>query len=765
MAERNGGASRVRVEASDLPWASLSKDQRYAAERAVDLLRSYADQPRAISRPAGWYLPWVDGRRANSVVLLDGGRGSGKTTILLTLVHAWAAERRRREWAQHRGPHATAQEVDPLRECVGVPVDARFLPLDVIDLQPVPEGTSLLLRLAGVFARLIEQLEMRDFGAKLRAPEEWRRFAQVVAAGWEPNVSARKATLDPEAYAVELEEAERRGLDVQIRFRVLVDALLQDLAEAERESKDVLFVVPVDDADMNVPRSIELITLLRTIWHPRVAFVLTGHSDMFLLALRTHFLGEVRRPLRGLATSDSDVNALSEPYTPIQFAEELYNRVVPPHHRCRLDPLSHDDRFQHPRREDREAHAGQLPPDTIATLMQGLTLPPPASGTLASYFEWHAVVRGALPGRLRPLEDLRLDLSQHVLSAVEVAHKIFRLAVVRSPLLPKERAELLRVFPVPRPGEPLLAFTAALEMEWSDQILARVDVETASGIELLRPDDMPRMFLDLKQTPRFEITEEPKAAILLMLDLIADGAGAVVGGSPFVRRPPTFVLSRVRTPALAKPLEVAWPIPAWEAPVDFALLGKVWERSQRGSTVEPSGVAQTFIEAVLGVADDRDAALRGTQRPEPWPQRLAELARDTTTGSARRAAGRQWARDILGLLTSPESGLPKSVRQALENASSNASYVNELGKSQPLFDRARFDHNRTEQLNLRLSSVFPQATALEIRTLTRQVANELDRAGGGMMSFDERLGLLRVVQPVGSFLGTTNDRLSTYVQE
>ena len=43
-----------------------------------------------------------------------------------------------------------------------------------------------------------------------------------------------------------------------------------------RIGKNPCFIIPVDDADMNPERGVELRELLRSLWHPNVIFLLTG---------------------------------------------------------------------------------------------------------------------------------------------------------------------------------------------------------------------------------------------------------------------------------------------------------------------------------------------------------------------------------------------------------------------------------------------------------------------------------------------------------
>lgn len=83
------------------------------------------------------------------------------------------------------------------------------------------------------------------------------------------------------------EHTERERHDIAAAFRTFVDAAWSDYRRwpesrlARGDSKHPRFVVAIDDADMNPHKSAELIQLVRTLWHPRLAFVMTGDSGLF----------------------------------------------------------------------------------------------------------------------------------------------------------------------------------------------------------------------------------------------------------------------------------------------------------------------------------------------------------------------------------------------------------------------------------------------------------------------------------------------------
>jgi predicted AAA+ superfamily ATPase len=83
--------SYIRPEARPVKWEKLNEAQQEAFEHMVNLiaedierLPGYSSQEPDTQDPFGW----LDKDRANRLVFLHGKRGTGKTTILVSLVKA-----------------------------------------------------------------------------------------------------------------------------------------------------------------------------------------------------------------------------------------------------------------------------------------------------------------------------------------------------------------------------------------------------------------------------------------------------------------------------------------------------------------------------------------------------------------------------------------------------------------------------------------------------------------------------------------------------
>ena len=374
--------TRPRAESRPLRADELTGDQREALRRIARFIATIAHQAsgheaRSASDIWSAFVPTIDAQRRNHVFLIDGARGSGKSAALVTLLELWSRALRGRV-------------SDLVKYDVEIPGRKAIVPIGLIDLHPMDRSTHLMMHVVGQFQRLVETLQAAreptgSRGESLWRPadaspsgEAWRAFVRAAAAGWDTDFAARKKTLAPEQYAFELEDRERRRLEIDSAFRKLVDTLVSDYREwPEAGGGSPVFVIGIDDADMNVERTRELLDLLRVLWHPRVAFVLTGDSELFLDILR--------RDLRRQTLPEGRIDGL---------ARDIYDKVVPVPHRFALPPLAPAQRV-----------------DTLRSLLSDMqaSLSPPVNRLLEQCTTMSQVGRQSatgLPDRLRQLQHL-----------------------------------------------------------------------------------------------------------------------------------------------------------------------------------------------------------------------------------------------------------------------------------------------------------------------------------------------------------------------
>jgi hypothetical protein len=645
-----------RPEAVPLGFSELTAEQRKAGEQAVRLLRGMALEQGKAPVPQSTqhsYLPVIyKEHRGNRVVLLDGARGSGKSALLITLLDGYSTA-----LLEQRAPEGYSSWLSPAD---------RIVPVGLVDLQPLAPSTNLLFHLLANLERVVEAMELRQDQPRLgtaawnpgsenesASRKAWRNFVRVAASGWKDNLEARKGMLDAEAFAVEVEQGELQRLDLSNAFRELMDALVQDYRAWNhwQAGPPPLFLIAVDDADMNPDLTEQLLDLVRKLWHPRLAFLLSGHSDLF-------------------------INTLTKSRQ--ELGPAVYEKAIPVRHRCQLPELSPQQRLD------------KAPP-SLGEILKQFPLPKPGhpsrpSGTLADYFALSTQVREVLPGRLRALWELSFQLESLASATEEQARRsasdeavafIWNWSLDMTPMAPtlRERLEsMVRVKGTKRE----LKLDSDFELEWATS-------------ELLQALDTGQMHLELGRQLRAEAsigeaggnTSQPldslvTSALLLATNFIADaerlganlpklpsGLSVILAGATLKQRLPDG------------PTAYAWPIPEWQAPLDITLLGDTW--AQRVSTMNASlpqaaeDAARNFLRTILFVGLGQEPA--GKAEASSWHElaaNIASTARLRTAATNRQRLLGKWALGRAGLLAAPESGLPASTANALLEALKDA---------------------------------------------------------------------------------------------
>lgn len=329
MAERR----RLHRESRPQEWENLFKTQQDAitaihvllGDIAEDLVQAPHPSERDLDPLAR--LVRIDRARSNRVLLIEGGRGAGKTSVLVTLVDLWRRTAKRGV-VDHPHPEVAAA----LRSLAVVPTS-------IIDLQPLPESAHLMLHVCG-HLRSFATLGSRDAsGEQTRdataTETTWEAFARGAAKVWQPR-NERSSRLTPEDLAEELADVEVERLELDERFHKFVDALVAELGRQREFDRPILLVVPIDDADLNPWRSLEVLDLIRWLRHPQVAFVLAGHSELFRQVIHAETLGNLARPLRGLRATPARVEEIYGEKKIKLLARDIYNKLIPPSHRARI---------------------------------------------------------------------------------------------------------------------------------------------------------------------------------------------------------------------------------------------------------------------------------------------------------------------------------------------------------------------------------------------------------------------------------------------
>ncbi|MBI4575555.1 MAG: hypothetical protein HY722_04755 [Planctomycetes bacterium] len=729
----DGPAPQVRIEARPLRASELTRGQAKVIHDATRWLASFCSGAPAADEAsrrelAPAFLPRFDAERRSNVVLIDGARGSGKTSVFLTLLRLWGSSLRLSGGSRGTRPAEgtgwfcegdpppdadTAKNVELLLKIRDrQPLKGQVVPLHPLDLQPLPPSTSLLAWLASRLHDVVDSLvgeeetgtegydlqESRPSASflmrELACEAAWRRLIRAIAAGWDGNIEDRRGRVDPEAYAVEREDAERARLRVPESWRVFIDDLLSDLRACYGLGPDgPLLVLPIDDADTNPARCVELLNLVRTLWHERVVFLLTGDSDLFRETLRMDCLGAIQRPLRDLKRlGDAVTDFSAAPAVARDLAAAIYDKVVPPAHRFRLAGLDPVERV-HLLETTLKKVPIMLPPDVKSpeTLLGYFALPLGPGGEMVP-----TQAADGLPETMREILDLQGQAFGEG-SAAALILFLWRRALASAWLHNADRGRISYALSCDPLGR--LHFDTT-------QLGSGTTVRGLWNFSY--PSDGTRTILVGRRTgfthcvrgqKGRDATEEKSTRyldkhlngiLIVATDLVADSEKASFTGAP--PTPPPFQSGPVESSVLVTwrredpsgarvaptVLGTRWPVPQWHAYHDFVPFDHGWAQVTDGFAedlellrhqtlnVPPrvlDSLGRGFLDLICKIAESRSIPAlseAGPVEPPAWSELARRVVKLSATmpNSARGFINQHWARDHALLLATPESGLP-----------------------------------------------------------------------------------------------------------
>ena len=228
----------------------------------------------------------VDPDRTPRVVLISGPRGTGKTALLLTLLHRWeqvaCGVKGLANPRMERG--GEVWDDDLATACRALPI---------LDFDPMPPGMPLVAWLIRAFEPLVRHLNRSTEGSCGRTDGNGKRDGLTstitLEDRWE---KLHDDALD--AWSIEAcggQESARGRVRAWNQLRgawtEFVDALLAAMRKGRNPllAQNGLLLIPIDDVDMQVTRVPEIVRDLRNLHHPAVVFVVTGHRPLLVEAL------------------------------------------------------------------------------------------------------------------------------------------------------------------------------------------------------------------------------------------------------------------------------------------------------------------------------------------------------------------------------------------------------------------------------------------------------------------------------------------------
>jgi len=168
----------------------------------------------------------------------------------------------------------------------------------ILDFDPLPPGMPLLAGIIQALRPLADRYDppalfaddnFNDAGDTLL--DLWRRLFRVAALGW-------SAIPQPSGLIEQLLDREEQVKDwqrISDDWQGFVGAVLDRgkcIQGPDKLPEDTVFVIMIDDVDLQVTRVRELLPALRLLYHPRVFFLVAADQLHLVDMLKLDFLGQ-----------------------------------------------------------------------------------------------------------------------------------------------------------------------------------------------------------------------------------------------------------------------------------------------------------------------------------------------------------------------------------------------------------------------------------------------------------------------------------------
>jgi hypothetical protein len=302
------------------------------------------------------------------VLLLDGERGTGKTSMLLTLVKRWSLKKN-----DFGLPHFDAEAYIRMIEgkIAELKTDAEIefrsgdhdneIPSHVsvvgriLDFDSLPLGMSVIAGIVEAWRPLAEEYDRLsgytdDCEEGETLLDRWHKLFHVAAVGW----SAVPSTSGLIEQVLDREEQVREWHNFDSKWQSFVNQVIargKCLDSPHRLEDKPVFVIMIDDCDLQVGRVRELLPALRMLYHPNVFFLVAAHRPHLIDMLELDFLGQQNR-LANCQLRENALSAADSDRWAANLAKSSFEKVFPIRNRWSLRQLSVRNLLKFPHGED-----------------------------------------------------------------------------------------------------------------------------------------------------------------------------------------------------------------------------------------------------------------------------------------------------------------------------------------------------------------------------------------------------------------------------
>jgi hypothetical protein len=326
--ESENKSVRMRREASSFPWKELTEEQKNAVEDIAGLLNSALSTVSSAEHKRSGPIEM----RFSRMSFIDGDRGMGKTSVLLTV-------QRLLQYGLE-----PAERDGPIRPHVRKLSDNRksFVWLETLDMEPLSRTANLL---AAILVRISAEtgeietstparmsLALDDLEARDKLASDFQQLELDAVLALEGAGGRGSGTSYSTAYAGDVLVSERAGLRITQRLGEVLEQIGRLLRNEGSEKS--IFILPVDDFDLAPSRALELLRIIRMVSTPRLFFLIAGNVRIGEAVLRLQSIGD----LGSLAKDPRDSDLVHD--VALEIAANNLRKLIPPGQRVKLRAMS-----------------------------------------------------------------------------------------------------------------------------------------------------------------------------------------------------------------------------------------------------------------------------------------------------------------------------------------------------------------------------------------------------------------------------------------
>lgn len=753
MADALNVSQNPNKDTSPLAPEQLSRhelDTIFDIERRIYEVQQYPDVKINSKKDEDRYLATFEDRYRRAL-LLDGPRGTGKTSMLLTLVERWRRGIGDDEEGTKRFVAAYGKRIKTLQTSYSPEIPSYIRVLPILDFDPLPPEMPLIAGIVEAWRPLAKKYDKLSGQPDECADEDgtlmdrWHRLFRVAAVGWTP-ISHKRGLIEE---VLDRQEQVQDWKHLADDWRSFVDEVVKrgKCIKGVDRLPDPVFVIMIDDVDLQVERIRELLPALRLLYHPRVVFLVAAHRPHMIDMLTLAFLGQQNTLAKGRIGGNT-WRVVNDDRWAADLAESSFQKVFSLRNRWSLRALPLREVLEFPDHAEKTLK-------TVLDAWPQQRKEPPFFGSLGDYLLKMAGPPGD-PAELPAIMSYRTvdQIGQQVLAednsqknASQAIVEIIggfdsnNLVKITNPdqssegdVIQSAKKKESRLRHKVRPKEtdgPRITYLATGKLA---SFFPRVFTEELSSQEeivlsarphfVYRHDDSDRS----RPVAGIENKQTRKTSAMIAVSLRDDGYGLVAPGLQWDVRL-ALVWTRVR---LLEDLAFQWNLHEHPSPLRLLSWTKEWHKfieQLSGNTEDRrERIAYAWIYYQLYWLSSGDPKERMKNFREPFDKMFNTeqswkelLTQEPQTGKNYEKA--RWKTETLPLLARPELGLPVKVQERLLNPNTTG----------PL------DKDRLRDQRRRLVTDAILTAAEEVGAQAEQAENE-ERVDKAIEAFEKRHG-------------------------